>query len=257
MPYKRSSNFESNLSPPLTPAANSGSLRPLFERPSSRTSPEGQEAINFEDQLFENGVYIYHSQSAAFRDRPRAQRGLESEVRDGLSWNETVSGIVPVNWNIWYNIDSAFRAAAEEQVQLSPELIYAGLLHPHHLVIKAVGEHQLLSQEQLALCLIRYQADYPPEWDIDHILKVQKSKGVSEADLQVAYRLAVEKSGSALMKQALDPFLDDIAYRQRQRLSSHAGTVVKSDPAAALGQYTQRYLKLARQKRLGSLQTIR
>ena len=242
MPYKRDSNFENNLPQPLPQAPNSDFLRPLFEPDSSMNPQVEQKAKNFEDKLFENGVYSCHSKQETFRNRLRAQRGSEGEGRADVAWSEVFSGFVPANWNIWGDVMDAFEAAGEAQAQLSPELIYAGLLHPHHLVVKAAGKHQLLSREQLALCFIRYWVDDLPEWNIDQILKAQRRKGIRPADMRQASQLGRKESIITLVEQALEPHLDDIACRQRQRMGSQAEAIVKPKFGTTLREYIQAYL---------------
>ena len=148
---------------------------------------------SFEESLFADGVYIYNPEeeialaeygaTSILQWRERAGENGNYEIgvvrqiinnnRSGLVWKEHFSGLVPKDWHIWHGPKIAFEAAAELDVQLSPTLVFAGMLHEHHLVVKGTSKSQLLNEMQLAICFARSDLS---DWDREEIIAAQRAK---------------------------------------------------------------------------------
>ncbi|MYB40499.1 hypothetical protein F4X86_04535 [Candidatus Saccharibacteria bacterium] len=186
-----------------------------------------RERGSFEETLFADGVYLYDQE----KEIAEAEHGVNNyekwlvgtertpvvvneqlrrekrQCRSGLIWKEYFSGAVPADWHDWRAPLHAFEEAGELGVQLSPTLVYAGVLHEHHPVVIETGKNQLLNEEQLAICFVKDL----PLWDLNEILDAQRKMGVGEDQIARAKSLAEEKKRQMRDKKnvmASDPQLD-------------------------------------------------
>lgn len=113
--------------------------------------------------------------------------GLMEEGRFDLAWRQHFDGRVPERWKTWYNAKNDFEAAQNKGIQLSQDLVDAGISHPHHLVANRTGLSQRLNANQLAMAMARPSM---PQWNIDQIVESQRKKGVPESIIKAARDIA-------------------------------------------------------------------
>jgi len=106
-----------------------------------------------------------------------------------LVWRQQFSDRIPRRWLFWYYARDDFEEAGKRGIQLSEELVTAGVTHPHHLTAKAAGESQQLNTDQLIAVLAHPTIS---GWVQRDILDAQKRMGLSEKDLREAQRRAEE-----------------------------------------------------------------
>lgn len=104
-----------------------------------------------------------------------------------LAWRKHFSGKAPERWKTWTEASSDFKEAGKKKVQLSQELVDAGVSHPHHLVANETGFGQTLNVNQLAMVMARPAM---PQWNIDQIVESQRKKGVPDSVIKAARDMA-------------------------------------------------------------------
>lgn len=112
---------------------------------------------------------------------------LTEEGHFDLAWRKHFSGRAPERWKTWTEASSDFQEARKRRIQLSQELIDAGVSHPHHLVANEVGLGQSLNVNQLAMVMARPAM---PQWNINQIVESQKKRGVSDSIIEKARDIA-------------------------------------------------------------------
>ena len=191
----------------------------------------------FEEGLFADGAYIYDAEKeitvaegevvrrrkkVAYEERLVAKgtfrreivdyQGVDEEIfcqRWDLTWREHFSGLIPEKWGAKWNSNNHairdFGRAGESGVQLSPALVYAGLLHHSKHVLMSVAESQLLDEEQLSICFLRIafsplpygstlRSNMAAKAEMRMILEAQRGKGVSEEQIAKAKESAQERA---------------------------------------------------------------
>ena len=171
-----------------------------------------QNSLDFEKNLFKDGVYLYdfereigksENQYLSYqnwlsktRNPQRAKESLNYFVgseRHEIMWKQAFSGKIPKSWgDVWYNVKKSFQEAGKQNVQLSPDLVNAGVSHSHHLVVNETGKSQNLSVEQLAVVIARKKTKDIPEWNYDEIITSQENKGMTRTNLNDAIKIADE-----------------------------------------------------------------
>ena len=199
-------------------------IRSMETKPEYPIKNEALSSENsFEEALFANGIYIHDPEGERTKEESTQEHGAHgliewcrenffSEMRSRLpeaaqreqdcciypSWREFFSGMVPKNWDTWLHPFNDFEQAGELNVQLSPTLVYAGVLYPQNHVVLEAGKTQLLSEVQLAICLARTDL---PNWVKEEILTTQKRRGVTDAQIASAKYL-VETRRNALNQES-------------------------------------------------------
>lgn len=164
----------------------------------------------FEKNLFSGGVYHFDFDrdvrelemdvmrtkawydSNPHWDEKRTADSMARDIDDAryeLTWRNQFSGQIPRNWVNWITISDDFEAAGKLGLQLSDELINAGITHPHHLVANTVGKSQRLNMTQLIAALARPGI---PSWNEREIIDAQITKGLTQKELGEAQRRANE-----------------------------------------------------------------
>lgn len=104
-----------------------------------------------------------------------------------LAWRKHFNGRAPERWKTWTEASSDFEEAGKRGIQLSQELIDAGVSHPHHLVANKAGLGQSLNVNQLAMVMARPAM---PHWNIRQIIESQKKMGVPDSVIEKARDMA-------------------------------------------------------------------
>ena len=112
---------------------------------------------------------------------------LMEEGQFDLAWRQHFGGRIPERWKTWHKAQNDFETAQNRGIQLSQDLVDAGISHPHHLVANGVGLSQRLNLNQLAMVMARPAI---PQWNIDQIVESQRQKGVPESVIKAARDMA-------------------------------------------------------------------
>ena len=112
---------------------------------------------------------------------------LMEEGQFDLAWRQHFGGRIPERWKTWYSAKDDFEAAQNRGIQLSKDLVDAGISHPHHLVANSAGLSQSLNLNQLAMVMARPAM---PQWNIDQIVESQRKMGVPESVIKAARDMA-------------------------------------------------------------------
>ena len=144
-------------------------MRQIIQAPEGNYEQFAQS--DFERSLYNDGVYNesedsmlekahkrkmlmrdwYSDKDLPIYDELHSVMRVDMAAEWDLSWMETYKGKVPSGWDSWIGVSDTFREAGKERVQLSDELIAAGLMHHHWQVVSIVLETQSLSFENLLL----------------------------------------------------------------------------------------------------------
>ena len=162
----------------------------------------------FEEKLFSGGVYHFDFDRDArelkmdvvsFKawcdnnplwDEKRKADSLAIDVNDAryeFSWRNQFDGQIPKSWLNWMSIRDDFEEAQKLGLQLSDDLINAGITHPLNIVANTVGKSQRLNMTQLVAVLAR--PNIAP-WNEQEIISAQITKGLTQTDLREAQRRA-------------------------------------------------------------------
>ncbi len=92
------------------------------------------------------------------KNRVRAEEALtqfsDAEAK-GLPWLTRFNNIVPKNWSVWFALDRDMQVARQLAVQLNPEIVDAGISHPHWGIRRSTALSQQLDSEQLGALYIQ------------------------------------------------------------------------------------------------------
>jgi hypothetical protein len=111
------------------------------------------------------------------------------DKREMFIWKQVWSGRIPKDWGeSWAHVHNAFQETGQKKIQLSSELVYAGVTHPNHIVAFVVGLNQKLNLRQLEFITSRKILTTN---NLNMIFKAQKKMGWSDTALELAKRLLV------------------------------------------------------------------
>jgi len=177
-----------------------GTILGGFRKSEAQTVDEEAHRIAFENELFSKGKLDFFNNEYAGQkmrqmeragvDRERINQFFEKEVKFDPTnkWMHDFNDQVPTSWSYWIYVYSDFKEAQEQKVTLSPNLVDAGINHPHWLVVNKVGRSQRLTADQMAKI---FTSEIRP-FNRDEILAAQKQMGAKDSEIQKARGIADE-----------------------------------------------------------------